>query len=40
VPVTFEFNPNSKMALTLEANIAINSPAFTTVGAGINFYFK
>lgn len=40
VPVTFEFNPSNKMALTLEANIAINSPAFTTVGAGINFYFK
>lgn len=40
IPVTFEFNPNHKMALTLEANIAVNSQAFTTVGAGINFYFK
>jgi len=40
VPVVLEFNPNNKMALTLEASIAINNRAFTTVGAGVNFYFK
>ena len=40
VPVVLEFNPNNKMALTLEASVAINNRAFTTVGAGVNFYFK
>ncbi|NPA44126.1 MAG: hypothetical protein GXO49_01190 [Chlorobi bacterium] len=40
IPVELEFNPNSKMALTFEANIAVNNRAFTTVGAGVNFYFN
>ncbi len=40
VPVELEFNPSPKFAVNLEVNIAVNKPAFTTVGAGINFYFK
>jgi hypothetical protein len=40
VPVELEFNPSPKYALNIEVNIAVNTPAFTTVGAGINFYFK
>jgi hypothetical protein len=40
VPVELEFNPTSRMAFSLEVDIAVNSPAFTTVGAGVNFYFK
>ncbi len=40
VPVELEFNPSNKYALNFEINIAVNEPAFTTVGAGINFYFK
>ncbi|NOZ35895.1 MAG: hypothetical protein GXO80_11430 [Chlorobi bacterium] len=40
VPVELEFNPSSKYAVNFEVNIAVNQPAFTTVGAGINFYFK
>ncbi len=40
VPVELEFNPSSKYALNFELNIAINQPAFSTIGAGINFYFK
>ena len=40
VPVELEFNPSNKYAVNFEVNIAVNQPAFTTVGAGINFYFK
>jgi len=40
VPVELEFNPSSKYAVNFEVNIAVNQPAFTTVGVGINFYFK
>jgi hypothetical protein len=40
VPVELEWNPSSKVALTIEADIAVNAPAFTTIGAGVNFYFK
>ncbi|NPA68990.1 MAG: hypothetical protein GXO50_10315 [Chlorobi bacterium] len=40
VPVELEFNPSSKYAVNFELNIAVNEPAFTTIGAGINFYFK
>jgi hypothetical protein len=40
VPVELEYNPTSRFAFTFEADIAVNSPAFTTIGAGVNFYFK